>query len=721
MGEGTHNEISGGVFFGAVLQGEQITAHLPVPVIPALSGLPSRSPGFTGRDEVLDALLAELDPASAPGFGGPACAIAGLAGVGKTELAAQAAHVALGNGWFPGGVLFTDLYGYDEARRVEPGKALDGLLRALGMPAEHIPPETQDRARLYTSVLATFAEQGQRILVVLDNASSASQVRPLLPTDEKTGVVVTSRHTLATLNALLIELEILRPPDAVELLELAVRRGHGTEDPRFFEERGEAAQVVKWCGYLPLALRIVAALLAENPTRPLAKMSADLAREHSRLDELRYEELSVRAAFHLSYRQLNREQSQVFRLLPVNPGPDLATEAAVALAGGEERVAHRVLESLARAHLVQHDAERWRMHDLVRVYASELADPSDAPAHEVALDRLLSYYLKIVGEADATMRALHGDSHFHKATEALAWLDMEQANLVAAVTSAAQRATGDRIRSFLVTALASGLDAYLRRRRRFDDAAAVAQSALAMVRQEPDLREEQILDQLGLTQWELGRADEAISTYDRAAEIRQQRPPPFTDSAADSVLRFRMYEEAKADNNRGLALRSMGRPEEAADAFVRAVALFERSGHQLQAGLALGNLGLTMMDVGHYEGAVTALEQDVAICREHGDRHSEGAALNSLGTALMLNRRFGDAIAAHQEAASIFCECDDHHHEGAALNSLGIALQQAQRYDVAIAAHQLAAELLQETGDPQSAAQALATLAAAHKKRYRPG
>jgi AAA ATPase domain len=273
MGEGTHNEISGGVFFGAVIQGEQITAYLPAPVVPALSGLPSRSPGFTGRDEVLGALLAELDPARAPGSGGPACAIAGLAGVGKTELAAQAAHVARGQGWFPGCVLFIDLFGYDydEARRVKPRQALDSLLRALGMPAEHIPPDPQDRARLYTSALATFAEQGRRILVVLDNASSVSQVRPLLPTDEKTGVVLTSRHTLGTLNALLIELEILQPPDAVELLELAVRRGRGAADPRFRQEPGEAWQVARWCGYLPLALRIVAALLAENPTRSMAK------------------------------------------------------------------------------------------------------------------------------------------------------------------------------------------------------------------------------------------------------------------------------------------------------------------------------------------------------------------------------------------------------------------------------------------------------------------
>jgi tetratricopeptide (TPR) repeat protein len=339
----------------------------------------------------------------------------------------------------------------------------------------------------------------------------------------------------------------------------------------------------------------------------------------------------------------------VFRLLPVNPGPDLATEAAIALAGGGERAARRILESLARAHLIQHDAERWRMHDLVRVYASELADPGDAPAHEEALDRLLGHYLKIVGDADTTMRALPGDSRFRNATEALAWLDLEQANLVAAVTSAAQRPTGGITRPFLVSILAGGLDAYLRRRRRFDDAVAVAQAALAIVGQKPGFREEQILDQLGLAQWEMGRADEAISTYDRAAEIRQQRPPPYMESVANASRGFRMYKEAQAISNRGLALRSMGRPVEAADAFVRAVDLFERSGHQLQAGLALGNLGLAMMDVGYYEGAVDALEQDVAICRECGDRHSEGAALNSLGTALMFNRQFGDAIAAHQE------------------------------------------------------------------------
>jgi hypothetical protein len=180
-GEGdTYNKISGGIFFSAVIQGRDITVQLPPEITPALSGLPSGTPAFTGRDTDLRTLLDILAPRAADSQGdleapgdSPAstvmvAAVGGLAGIGKTEMAVQAARIALFRGWFPGGVLFVDLFGYDPARRLDPGQALEGFLHALAIPGEHIPPHTQDRARLYASVLAAYAHAGRRILVVID-------------------------------------------------------------------------------------------------------------------------------------------------------------------------------------------------------------------------------------------------------------------------------------------------------------------------------------------------------------------------------------------------------------------------------------------------------------------------------------------------------------------------------------------------------------------------
>lgn len=194
-----------------MVQGRDITVQLPHTITRALSGLPDGSPAFTGREGQVEELLEALAPGQGPQEA-VLTAVAGLAGVGKTELVVQTAARALEQpGWFPGGVLFVDLFGYDAERLVSAERALDGLLRALGMHAEHVPAELQDRSRLYRSVLATFAEQGRRILVVIDNAATAEQVRPLLPTDGATATLVTSRHTL-DVGARLHDLDVLSPP-----------------------------------------------------------------------------------------------------------------------------------------------------------------------------------------------------------------------------------------------------------------------------------------------------------------------------------------------------------------------------------------------------------------------------------------------------------------------------------------------------------------------------
>ena len=297
--------------------------------------------GFTGRDAELAVLAGLLDPA---GAAGPVLvsAVAGLAGVGKTTLAIAAGHAAVRRGWFGGGVLFIDLHGYDEAP-VEPGQALDALLRALGVPAEHIPPTAEERAGLYRSVLAQVSEP---VLVIADNASSEAQVRPLLPGTGPHKVLVTSRHTLAGLGARLVDVTVL-DEEAASRCWMGRCGPPGPSDDRIAADPDAARRLAGVCGGLPLALQITAALLNADPALSAAELADELAAESARLERLAYDDgsgqgaSSVAAAFGLSYRRLDDMAARVFRLLPVNPGPDISTAAAAALADLPVRPARR--------------------------------------------------------------------------------------------------------------------------------------------------------------------------------------------------------------------------------------------------------------------------------------------------------------------------------------------------------------------------------------------
>jgi tetratricopeptide (TPR) repeat protein len=679
------SKVTGGVFFGAVIQGRDIQVMLPAQVTPAMTGLPRPAAVFTGRDGQVDALLKGLSP-DRQGGAVLVTAVAGMAGIGKTELVLQTAHRALRTtGWFPGGVLFVDLFGYDPARRLSAADALLGWLQAIGIPGDHIPAAEADRARLWRSVLAAYLGQGRRPLLVIDNAADAGQVAPLLPADADIPVLITSRHNL-DIDARLYDLDVLDTDSAVDLVREVIAHRRGPVDSRG-RDRQAMVELVGLCAGLPLALRVVAALLADRPHLQPAALAQELRDQH-RLDRLSREQVAVRAAFDLSYQHLTDAQARLFRLLPVNPGPDVGTTATARLADLPEQRATILLQDLHRAHLVDEPApDRWGMHDLLRLHAGTQSPATPDEATTARL-RLFTHYHDSARAAnthlDPTTTA--DTARFATREQALTWLDAEHSNLIAVCTSA----PGHQLPK-TSTDLAFTLARFLDFRRYFDDWITITTTAADIFQQAGDRHGEgQTLNNLGLALQQVRRFDEAITAHTQAAKIHQQTGDRRS--------------EGGALNNLGLALRQVRRVDEAITAHTQAAKIHQQTGDRRSEGGALNNLGLALQQLRRVDEAITAHTQAAKIHRQTGDRHSEGTALNNLGLALQQLRRFDEAITAHTQDLEICWQTGDRHGEGTALSSLGLALRQVRRFDDASSCWAKAVDAFTDAGDAASAA-----------------
>ncbi|MEV5202014.1 BTAD domain-containing putative transcriptional regulator [Streptomyces sp. NPDC053720] len=349
------------------------------PVRPAQ--LPATVPDFTGRALYVEELGEVL--ASANGQVMAVSALSGIAGVGKTTLAVHVAHRARSE--FPDGQLYVDLQGL-RTTRTEPETVLGSFLRALGTPEAAIPDSLEDRAALYRSVL-----DGRRVLVLLDNAHDAAQVRPLLPGTEGCAALITARGHMGDLaGARLVDVDVLSPEEALLLFTRIV----GQE--RVAGERAAALDVVAACGFLPLAIRIAASRLAVRRTWTVSVLAAKLADERRRLDELQAGDLAVKAAFELVYGQLEPAQARAFRLLGLADGPDISLPAAASVLDLPQEDTEELLENLVDTSLVESAAPgRYRYHDLLRLYARACAERDERPPGEraAALSRLLDFYL----------------------------------------------------------------------------------------------------------------------------------------------------------------------------------------------------------------------------------------------------------------------------------------------------------------------------------------
>ncbi|MEV6172962.1 tetratricopeptide repeat protein [Streptomyces sp. NPDC051954] len=694
---GDHTDFRGGVFLREVVGVQVVIQQGGAAAAPeALSSLPPRPGGFTGRDEEMADLLRALDPAAEPPSPGGAvvlaAAVSGLGGVGKTALAVETAHLACEKGWFPGGVLFVDLHGYDE-EPVTADQALQSLLRALGVAPEHIPGRADDRAVLYRSVLAGRAQERGPVLLLADNASSPDQVRPLLPGDTRHRVLVTSRDRLPQLGARLVRLDQLTPEDAYELLDLALRIAD-PDDSRVMDDTDGARQLAVLCGHLPLALQIAAALLVEDPDKPLAELVDELAASHDRLDDLDDGERSVRAAFDLSYRRLPAGQAGLLRLLSLAPGAETSNEVIAALVG-DEAPPLRDLRALARAHLIERGSGSgwWRLHDLVRAFGVGVVagDAGLREEGEAARERVLEFYSRWADAADDRLRWFPGRAEperFADRGQALAWFDGERAGLVAAVLWGREERYAEA-----GAWLASCLAVYLEWRRYYDDWVTIGRVAQeAAHRAHDDGLEARAWNDLGLALWSADRIDEAIDAHTRARDLFQatgDRDP-----------------EATAWNNLGLDLRVADRIDEAIDAHTRARDLFQATGDRRDQGMAWNNLGLALKEAGRVEEAFEAHTRARDLFQSAGHRHLEATAWNYLGCVLQEVHRLDEAIEAFGNGLEIYQEFEDWYRAGQSLVDLAVSYLHANRYEDARTHLLQAADAFTRTNAPTEATQA---------------
>lgn len=627
-----------------ILRGD---AALGAPARATLCTLPYDVPDFTGRDADLDRLLAATHTAAIN-------VIDGMAGVGKTALAVHAAHRLADR--YPDGQLFCDLHGHTPgAQPVEPEAALELLLRTLGLPAERIPDGLAARAAVWRSELAS-----RRLLLVLDNAATAAQVRPLLPGTRDCLTLVTSRVRLASLEgAHSLSLDVLAPPAALALLGSVAGAGRTAADP------AAAREVVGLCGHLPLAIRLAASRLASRPLWSVASLAARLRSEAGRLSLLAVDDRGVGAAFAVSYEHLDAAQQRLFGLLGLHPGADFDRYSVAALAELPVDDAEALLESLVDAHLLlQRTADRYTFHDLLREYARERSgDEGDRPRA-----RLHDYYLTAATAAtDLISRGVrrfeptttHPPRHLPQLSDrdsAVRWLTTEHANLLAIIA-----ATSD-------WQLPCVLRAYFEQCGHFADWRSTHERALRQTGTDPfgqtmirlnlgslegwsnryaegmrhfrlalhsGLKDRQLeasaLTSLGMLAHLAHRDDEAVTHLERALALNSDDP--------------RLT--ALAWCNLGLANGRRGHPDRALSLHRRALALAHECSEPLLECVAQLGLGETSLRLG--VPALSHFRESLRVARELGFRIQEALALDGLAHCT-------DDPSYWQEALRIFAE-----------------------------------------------------------------
>ncbi|WP_194896247.1 AfsR/SARP family transcriptional regulator [Catenulispora pinisilvae] len=658
-------------------QQDALTNQAPGRQAPSVQGrhqgrhqLPTPTRAFTGRAEELQRLTDTAQAVSEGSVGTVVItAIDGMGGIGKTSLALRAAH-DIGER-FPDGQLFIDLQGYtDGLDPLTADQALHSVLSSLGVPSQRIPADPQARAAFYRDRLA-----GTRTLIILDNALNTAQVKPLLPSSAGCLVVITSRGRLTGLDdAENLPLDVLTEADATALFHKIAGPGRVPADDPMLPE------VLALCGFLPLAIRIIAARLRHRRALRTDHLAQQLRDEHGRLGHLQDDDRSLAAAFELSFRHLPVAEQSLFRHLGLVPGPDFDTYAAANLADTDLETAERLLDSLLDQNLlVQRTPGRYRFHDLVRLYARTLVPGPAADATLAALpeggsntatgplERLLDYYVHTAYAADGLVnpRRVAVDIGVPDAgylapalfdlNAALAWFDAEYAGLLAAQQAAAIRGWHSA-----VWRLAWMMNNFQLRRGHLRDQVTCWQVAVAAVER---LGDSSLLSPshrfLGMAHARVGAHTEALGHLEQALD--------FAGHHGD------VGHEARAHNALVVVWSEKGEDERALTHATQALRLYRTLGELPLVATALNAVGWCALRLGRYDEARAASEQALVMCVESNDRHGESANLDTLGSVAQGLGEYSRALDYFSQAQVLTHELGNTYQEAGVLDRLAQA------------------------------------------------
>jgi tetratricopeptide (TPR) repeat protein len=624
--------------------------------------LPADVQAFTGRALELAQLTSGLAGVAGQGATLVISAIGGAGGIGKTALALHWAHRNVER--FPDGQLYVDLHGFDPT---DPPMASEVALRhflgALGVGPTAIPAEVDAQSGLYRSLIS-----GKRMLVVLDNALSTAQVAPLLPGSATCTVLVTSRKHLGGLvaeqGATLLDLDVLEESDARELLGSLLGLG------RVAAELDAVLKLLAACGGLPLALRILAARATFRPKFPLSELADEVHEAAGRLDALEAGEegFDVRAVFSSSYEALDDGPAEVFRLLGLAPGPDISLEACASLVAQPVARTRVLLRELEAAYLVQqHLPGRYRMHDLIRLFAAERALVDSPHSREVALQRVVDFYLHTAYAGDRLIdperpaqidlgRPVPGcvPRTLTDPKVALAWFDAEQHCLLAAQRSAARQGWYAR-----TWQLAWTLSSFLYLGGLLRDYVAVWRTGLAAADQLDDVGTR------GLAHRLLGQACTFAFTASAEAVDNLSQALTFAEQTGD------VPEQAHTHRALSWAWDKQGDSRQALTHARKALDLYEVVGNSVWKARALTMLGWLHAQHGDYGRANTYCTEALALVREHRHREGEADTVDCLGYVAQRAGEYTDAVEHYHQALELFRELGSTYDEANVLRRLG--------------------------------------------------
>jgi DNA-binding SARP family transcriptional activator/DNA-binding XRE family transcriptional regulator len=688
------------------LPGAGLTAGTGSPVSEPPAQLPMEPAGFTGRESELLALDRVLGAA-----GAPVAVITGMGGVGKTALAIRWAWQRRGQ--YPDGQLYADLRGHAITGPARPLDVLAGFLVALGEPAERIPEDEGQAAALLRTRL-----EGKRILLLLDNALDAQQVRPLLPAAPGNAAIVTARDRMTGLiardGAVPVVVSPLRQAEAAALLVASMGERGDQEPPDV------VAELAGLCAHLPLALRIAAANLASRPSYRLTDYVAALACG-DRLTGLAVpddEQAAVRSAFELSCDTLKPELRRLFRLAGLAPGPDFTAPAMAALAAIPVSQAEHLLDRLVARNLVdEYGPGRYRLHDLLRLYAAELAAAEESPAdQDAAIDRLGAHALAAAWSASDMLypHMLHlpdgelsgGDSVFADDDAARAWLDAERSNLVALVALLARRG-----RSRTAVHLADRLAGYFYTSSNSVDWSVAATAARTAASDDVPLA-------LASTELHLGMLRSVQSRYEAAAGH-------FAESASHARRTGWVAAEAVALNNQATASWKLGRAAETIELFTEALDAHRRSGRTAGEAVTIANIAAARLELAR-SGDVDADSAAVSEQRHEAlrllgqardmhhalhDRRNEADTYRRIAEAHRDLDDLESAAASARQAITLAREAAVQRFEISARSTLATVLVRLGQPEQGLAEHGQARDLAGKAGDPAQQAEVLMDLA----------